>query len=151
MLYRRTFVVANSQHRPLLFWFVIGPVLNLTSVLNTCWSATTALRLTRAWRTSVWFRIVRASSTAGDSAIWSSHCERLTGDRVPSVDDGPARLMRASDWVARSTAAAFFSDASDAAYSGLEAAEPMVVVVDVEEREGERCVRGQGDDARRLA
>ncbi len=88
MLYLRTLVVANSQQRPLLFWFVIGPVLNLSSWLKTCESATTALRdLSAEWR-SVWLRMVRASSTWGLLAISSSHELKWVEEMLPSAEAG---------------------------------------------------------------
>ena len=44
MPYLMTLVVAKSQQRPLLFWFVTGPVLKSKVLLKMCWSVIRADR-----------------------------------------------------------------------------------------------------------
>jgi hypothetical protein len=63
ILNRITFVVANNQHLPLLFWFVTGPVLKSTTLLKICWSVILAERDDKTVLMSLCERIVLASCT----------------------------------------------------------------------------------------
>ncbi|PHH85103.1 hypothetical protein CDD83_889 [Cordyceps sp. RAO-2017] len=52
MATRKTLVDANSQHRPLLRWFVTGPPSTAILTLKICWSATSAARVVSTCRGS---------------------------------------------------------------------------------------------------
>ncbi len=123
--YRSTLVVAKSQQRPLLIWLVIGFVLKSNSVLKTCTSATSASRRTRALLRFVWLRIARASRVFADAEAAASQSEMLFRDSDPSAETG------AKETDGRGFSAPFsltLSALTCPIASGLEGAEPMVIV-----------------------
>ena len=88
MPYLMTLVVAKSQHRPLLLWFVTGPVLKSKVWLKMCWSA---IRADREVRTEVmfdWEKMVRAKLVLELASTDDSQVDTFFRVRDPSLDNG---------------------------------------------------------------
>jgi hypothetical protein len=120
------FVVANIQHRPELFWSVIGSVLNSISLLNTCTSAICAARDCNADLMSECDKIVRASCNFGSAETEDSQDATLDSVMLPSIDLGEERFREdmSRDILARmrfSSSTGFIEGVT-----GLEAEDPMI-------------------------
>lgn len=126
MLNRSVFVVANSQQRPELFWFVIGDVEKSSSVLNTSGSAIFASRATSTSRRFVCASTVRARRTFGSADATLSHWSTWPSVSAPSGASGPCVGARESAERRSCVNASFSSSrASTAAVAGLEGVFPM--------------------------
>ena len=88
MPYLMTLVVAKIQHRPLLFWFVTGPVLKSKVWLKMCWSAIRADRELSTEVMFVWERMVRANCILELECACDSQVDIFFRVREPSLDNG---------------------------------------------------------------
>lgn len=132
ILYRSTFVVAKSQHRPLLFWSVTGPVLKSITLLKMCWSVIPAERDVNADRRSEWVRMVLASWALGSPATSASQDDTLSNVSLPLFESGAVMCSRDNEVSTSSSILAFSSTWSVDARVGVgileEGVLPMVVV-----------------------
>ena len=150
ILYRSTFVVAKSQHRPLLIWFVMGPVLKSITLLKMCWSAIPAERDINAERRSEWVRMVLASWALGSPATSASQDDTWSNVNSPLLESGAVTCNPEKEESTSSNIFAFSSTSSVEVRVGTGILEDGVLPMVVVEMEGVFLGRNSGNSLGRV-